>query len=90
LTLGVRPEHIALSDAAPIRGRIFAVEYLGTNQIVTIDLDRAKVKARLPARTAATVGDNVGLAFQAAKLVIFNAATGRAMQSALFEGANIG
>jgi multiple sugar transport system ATP-binding protein len=86
LTLGVRPEHIALSDSAPIRGRIFAVEYLGTNQILTIDIDRARVKARLPTRTAATVGENVGLTFQAEKLVVFNSTTGRATHSALFEG----
>jgi multiple sugar transport system ATP-binding protein len=90
LALGVRPEHVALSDSAAIRGRIFAVEYLGTNQIVTIDLDRAKVKARLPARTAAAVGENVGLTFQAEKLVIFNSATGRSTPSALFEGAKHG
>src|SRR5580698_180765 len=27
LTLGVRPEHVGFSDSAPIRGRVFAVEY---------------------------------------------------------------
>jgi multiple sugar transport system ATP-binding protein len=36
LALGVRPEHILLSDAAPIRGRVFGTEYLGTTQIATI------------------------------------------------------
>jgi len=90
LTLGVRPEHVALSDSASIRGRVFAVEYLGTNQIVTIDIDRAKLKARLPARTAARVGETVGVSFRAPKVVIFNATTGRATRSALFEGANRG
>ena len=90
LTLGVRPEHVTLSDSAAIRGRVFAVEYLGTNQIVTIDIDRAKLKARLPARTAAVVGENVGVSFRAKSLVIFNTTTGRATQSALFEGANNG
>jgi multiple sugar transport system ATP-binding protein len=90
LTLGVRPEHVILSDAAPIRGRVFAVEYLGTNQIVTVDLDRAKVKARLSSRTMARVGETVGVGFAAQKLVIFNSATGRATQSALFEGAHHG
>jgi multiple sugar transport system ATP-binding protein len=90
LTLGVRPEHVALSDSAPIRGRVFAVEYLGTNQIVTIDIDRGKLKARLPARTAARVGETVGVAFRAQKLVIFDSATGRATQSALFGGAEHG
>ena len=78
LALGVRPEHVAISDAGPLRGRVFAVEYLGTNQIVTIDIDRAKVKARLPSTTAARVGETVGVTFQPQKLVVFNATTGRA------------
>ena len=85
LTLGVRPEHIVLSDSASVRGRVFAVEYLGTNQIVTIDIDRAKIKARLSSRATARVGENVGVAFQAQKLVVFNATTGRATRSALYE-----
>ena len=63
-----------------------AVEYLGVNQIVTIEIDRAKVKARLSSRASAKVGEAVGVNFQAQKLVVFNSATGRATQSALFEG----
>ena len=90
LTLGVRPEHVVLSDSAPVRGRVFAVEYLGTNQIVTIDIERAKIKARLSSRAAARVGENVGVAFQAPKLVVFNATTGRATRSALYEGIDRG
>jgi len=90
LTLGVRPEHIVLSDSAPVRGRVFAVEYLGTNQIVTIDIDRAKIKARLSSRAPARVGENVGIAFQAQKLVVFNSTTGRATRSALYEGLDRG
>ena len=90
LTLGVRPEHVVLSDSAPVRGRVFAVEYLGTNQIVTIDIARAKVKARLSSRVAASVGENVGVAFRAQKLVIFNSTTGRATRSALYEGGDHG
>jgi len=90
LALGVRPEHVAISDAGRLRGRVFAVEYLGTNQIVTIDIDRAKVKARLPSTTTARVGETVGVSFLSERLVVFNATTGRATQSALFEGAHRG
>jgi multiple sugar transport system ATP-binding protein len=81
---------VMLSESGPIRGRVFAVEYLGTNQIVTIDIDRAIVKARLSSRAAAKVGETVGVSFQPQKLVIFNSATGRAMKSALFEGRDRG
>jgi multiple sugar transport system ATP-binding protein len=90
LALGVRPEHISISDAGSLRGRVFAVEYLGTNQIVTIDIDRAKVKARLPSTIVAKIGETVGVSFQPQKLVVFDATTGRAIQSALFEGAHHG
>jgi len=90
LTLGVRPEHVVLSDSGPIRGRVFAVEYLGTNQIVTIDINRALVKASLPSQAAARPGENVGVTFRAQKLVIFNSSTGRATPSELFEGGDRG
>ena len=40
LVLGVRPEHIALTDAGTYRGRVLAAEYLGTTQIVTIAPDQ--------------------------------------------------
>ncbi len=36
LALGVRPEHVRLDDAAPVRGAVLATEYLGTTQIVTL------------------------------------------------------
>ena len=90
LALGVRPEHVSISDSGTLRGQIFAVEYLGTNQIVTIDIEHAKVKARLPSTTAARVGDSVGVSFHPQKIVVFNATTGRATPSALFEGAHRG
>ena len=48
LVLGVRPEHIRFSDSAPVRGRVFGAEYLGTTQIVTVTTEQGTVKARLP------------------------------------------
>jgi multiple sugar transport system ATP-binding protein len=85
LALGVRPEHVMLSDTAPVRGRIFGAEYLGTTQIVTIDLAEGQIKARLPASLTVRPGETVGLAFQPQRLVVFDATTGRAMRSSLYE-----
>ena len=90
LTLGVRPEHVALSDSARIRGRVFAVEYLGTNQIVTIDIDRAQLKARLPSRDGGAGRGECRRLLHSGGVVIFNSTTGRATQSALYEGATHG
>ena len=86
LVLGVRPEHIVFSDAAPIRGRVFGAEYLGTTQIVTVDTGQCHVKARLPSDTPVRLGETVGLAFQSQSLVVFDGSTGRALRSALYEG----
>ena len=86
LVLGVRPEHVALADSAPMRGRVFGTEYLGTTQIVTVTIEQGQVKARLPASLSVRLGETVGLAFQARSLMVFDAATGRSMRSALHEG----
>lgn len=87
LVLGVRPEHVSLSDAAQIRGRVFGAEYLGTTQIVTVDTEQGQIKARLPSLAPVRPGDTVGLEFKSDSLVLFDAATGRALRSALHDGA---
>jgi multiple sugar transport system ATP-binding protein len=86
LALGVRPEHVTLADNAPIRGRVFGTEYLGTTQIVTLEIDQGQIKARLPARLSVRLGETVGLTFQSEHLMVFDATTGRAARSALHEG----
>src|ERR1700734_2782881 len=68
LVLGVRPEHIRFADAAPVRGRVFGAEYLGTTQIVTVDTEQGQIKARLPSSMPVQVGDTVGLTFRSARL----------------------
>ncbi|MFO1057099.1 MAG: ABC transporter ATP-binding protein [Dongiaceae bacterium] len=87
LVLGVRPEHILLDDAAALRGRVFGVEYLGTTQVVTIDTESGQVRARLPSAQPARAGETVGLRLVAERLSLFDGASGRALRSALTEGA---
>jgi multiple sugar transport system ATP-binding protein len=86
LALGVRPEHVTLCDAGPIRGRVFGTEYLGTTQIVTVDIEQGQIKARIPARLPVRLDETVGIAFRPERLVVFDATTGRATRSALYEG----
>jgi len=81
LTLGVRPEHVHLSDTAPYRGEILASEYLGTTQIVTLKTRHGPVKARIPSGVAVRVGDTTGLTFDARTLTLFDVGTGRALLS---------
>ncbi len=83
LVFGVRPEHVTFDDAAPFRGRIEAVEYLGTTQIVTLSSAHGTIRARTAASLPARVGEAVGLRFAAPCVTLFDEATGRALRSAL-------
>ncbi len=84
--LGVRPEHIIICESGPIRGRIFAVEYMGARQLVTVDTDAGRLRVRAPNTVKAAYGETVGLSFDAERIVIFHPDTGRAVMSALYEG----
>jgi multiple sugar transport system ATP-binding protein len=84
LALGVRPEHVSLTDAGALRGRVFGTEYLGTTQIVTIVTAYGQVKARLSSKTAVRRGETVGLTLRPDRLCLFDAATGQALRSTLY------
>ncbi len=90
LVLGVRPEHVTLSDDGRYRGRVEASEYLGTTQIVTLSTPNGMVKARIPSGHVARVGEVVGLSFNARTLALFDAGTGRAFQTAANAGVHHG
>jgi multiple sugar transport system ATP-binding protein len=90
LALGVRPEHVALADNGPIRGKVEAAEYLGTTQIVTVATPHGTVRARIPSALRVGIGETMGLAFNAATLSLFDAGTGRALLTAANEGVRNG
>ena len=86
LVLGVRPEHVTLTDAGACRGRVLAAEYLGTTQIVTVEAEHGQVKARVSSALRVRAGETVGMDFTASTLSLFDAATGRALRTAANEG----
>jgi multiple sugar transport system ATP-binding protein len=90
LVLGVRPEHIRFADAAPVRGRVFGAEYLGTTQIVTVETEQGQVKARLPSTLSVHVGETVGLIFRSDTLSLFDAQSGAAIRTASHGSASHG
>ncbi|MBL4645930.1 MAG: ABC transporter ATP-binding protein [Hyphomicrobiales bacterium] len=90
LALGIRPEHIQLDDNGPVRGSVFESEYLGTTQIVAVDLGNEIIKARVSSERQLKIGENVGLTFDSAKLSLFEVESGRAIQSVLYEGVSHG
>jgi multiple sugar transport system ATP-binding protein len=87
LALGVRPEHVRIVAAGGVRGVVFGAEYMGTLQVVTVDTEHGRVKARIPSTVRVRPGEPVGLQFREDRIVLFDTASGRALQSALFERA---
>ena len=85
LALGVRPEHIRLSDQGEFRAEVIAVEYLGTTQIVVLRSGLGDLKARINASVLVSVGDSVALEFEGSTITLFDS-NGRALRSVLNEG----
>lgn len=81
LVMGVRPEHVLLSDDGPMRGRVFATEYLGTTQIVTLETPFGMTKARVGSKFDYQMGDQLGMTFKRDAITLFDKATGKALPS---------
>ncbi len=86
LALGVRPEHVRLSDAGQVRGEVLATEYLGTTQIVTVRTAYGDVKARIASDVSVKTGVSTGLDLDARTLTVFDADKGSALLSEANEG----
>lgn len=80
---GVRPEHVRFTDNTGYRGIVTATEYLGTNQLVTLDTPNGEIKARISSNQKANVGETVGLGFESQKITLFDGKSGSALRSAL-------
>jgi multiple sugar transport system ATP-binding protein len=90
LVLGVRPEHIRFDDRSGLRGQVFETAYLGTSQIVAVDIGGTMIKARVSSARELLPGDTVGLTFDSPKLSLFEDSSGRAIRSALHDGGQHG
>jgi multiple sugar transport system ATP-binding protein len=87
LLYGVRPEHVHFSADSALRAEVLGTEYLGSNQIVTCRLAQGTtLRARVAPDVPAQRGDHVGLAFDAAQVSLFDAASGRALRTARHDG----
>jgi multiple sugar transport system ATP-binding protein len=76
VTLGMRPEHLALGDGAPARGfeaKVEVVEQLGSEILLEARLGEARITvARVPAETAIAAGDTVRLSVPPGRLHFFD------------------
>ncbi|NJR13682.1 MAG: ABC transporter ATP-binding protein [Phyllobacteriaceae bacterium] len=88
--LGVRPEHVRFDAASPLRATVYETEYLGTTQIVVLQLLGSIVRARASADRQFTVGEDVGVTFETDRLSLFDGVTGKAVDTAMMRGEHNG
>jgi multiple sugar transport system ATP-binding protein len=87
LLFGVRPEHVRFAADSSLRAEVLGAEYLGSSQIVTGRLaDGTTLRARVAPDLPAQRGDQLGLVFDAARVSLFDAASGRALRTARDHG----
>ncbi len=85
MVMGVRPEHVRLADSGMVRGQVFGVEYMGARQVVTVDTKAGRLRVRTSNSQRASIGEQVGLAFDSSQIILFDPLSEMALPSALFE-----
>jgi multiple sugar transport system ATP-binding protein len=77
LVLGVRPEHILVSEAGPFQGSVVLVEPMGNHQIVWIAVGERKLSAIVNDNRVFQLGDAVRFAIDASRVSLFDKASGQ-------------
>ncbi len=81
--LGVRPEHVRLVSAGEgLPAQVRHAEYHGSHWVADLDTPAGALKAVVDRAGRPREGDRVGVAFDAARTVLFDAATERLLPSA--------
>ena len=78
ITLGLRPESLAVDDAGPVKGRLQKIDYLGGRALLDVRLaDGATLRvAHRDGVPIPELGDDVNLAIAAKDIHVFEAASG--------------
>jgi multiple sugar transport system ATP-binding protein len=74
--MGLRPEHITLTDAPNWRGKVSLVEPTGADTFVVVQTGAGTVTVRTSPETQVRPGDNVGLGVQPENVSWFDAKSG--------------
>ena len=78
LEIGIRPAHIRVCDpdgeAALFPGIVRVVEQFGTSTILYLDTSAGRLVVEAGSEIEATIGDTLGLAFEASRIHLFDAA----------------
>jgi len=76
LRLGIRPEHVRLTDNGRVRAVVQSAEYLGADTIVSCALGADSIAAKVPGRRELSPGSAVGLDWSAGDCHFFDAVNG--------------
>ena len=82
LTFGIRPEDLLVEAGAPVAARVHDIENHGVEKILTLRVGDEMLRATVPAQTKVAIEDEVRLAWNPAKLVYFDQASGLNLQHA--------
>jgi len=84
--IGVRPEHVRIDANGALRGIVFAVEYMGSTQLVTVDTPAGRLRLKAPNTIQVGMRSAVGLQMDATRVVVFDTDSERALPSDLING----
>ncbi len=76
LTLGVRPEHIAVVTQGGVPGTVTSAEYHGADSVLTVRVGEESLLARTPGRVAFGPGAAVRLGWKAEEMHLFDTESG--------------
>ena len=78
--VGIRPEHVRLTEDAALPATVAAVEYLGADTILTCRVGAQTVAVRMEGRAKPRAGDTVQLTWTPEHTHVFDAGTGRRLE----------
>jgi multiple sugar transport system ATP-binding protein len=74
VTMGIRPDHVAVDPTGPVSGRVALVEELGENHLLYIDTEQGpRLTARAPGGARHRIGERVSVSFDAQLCHLFKA-----------------
>jgi len=81
VTVGIRPEYVRLADDGTLAGRVITAEYMGTHHLLTVETELGRLRVRDTHRRRAAPGERIGVSFEGREMLLFDPASGRAVQA---------
>ncbi len=80
LIFGVRPEDLQIAEGAPVAAKVRDIENHGVEQIVTLEAGGHRLRLTSPVTQRLTLGEEVRLGWNAERVALFDAGSGRSLR----------